>query len=126
LTPGPKVYPFTNSGAFPLYRHLFELTTQFLRIATRIEVADMLNNAQMGLGALGKLQLQSRGANGRPYTSFLSSVPPSKWDSWYGGSRQLVWFKTTALMQHLMHFIVWLIQSSLIPNHLITWVHKKR
>jgi len=36
-----------------------------------------LNNAQMGLGALRKLQLRSRGANGRSHTSFLSPVPPS-------------------------------------------------
>jgi len=37
-----------------------------------------LSNAQMGLGALGKLQMRSRGANGRSHTSFLSPVPPSK------------------------------------------------
>jgi len=47
-----------------------------------------LNNIQMGLGdALGKLQMRSRGANGRSHTSFLSLVPPSKWDTWFGGPR---------------------------------------
>jgi len=46
-----------------------------------------LNNAQMGLGALGELQLRSRGANGWPHTRFLSFVPPSKWDTQLGGSR---------------------------------------
>jgi len=40
----------------------------------------------MGLGALGELQMRSR-ANGRSHTSFLSPVPPSKWDTWLGGSR---------------------------------------
>jgi len=40
-----------------------------------------------GLGALGKLQMRSKGANGRSHTSFLSSVPPSKWDTWFGGFR---------------------------------------
>jgi len=46
-----------------------------------------LNNAQMGLGALSKLQIQSRGASGQSHTSFLSPIPPSKWDTWFGGSR---------------------------------------
>jgi len=62
-----------------------------------------LNNAQMELGALGKLQLRSRGANGRPHTRFLSPVPSSKWDTWFGGSRwwhcELAWNNST---QHLM------------------------
>jgi len=40
-----------------------------------------LNNAQMGIGAFGELQLLSREANGRLYTSFLSPLPPSKWDT---------------------------------------------
>jgi len=30
----------------------------------------------MGLGALGKLQMRSRGANGRPHTSLLSLYHP--------------------------------------------------
>jgi len=34
-----------------------------------------LNNAQMGLGAVGELQLWSRGAKGRPHTSFLYPIP---------------------------------------------------
>jgi len=32
-------------------------------------------------GALGKLQLWSRGANSRPQYSFLSPIPPSKCDT---------------------------------------------
>jgi len=39
----------------------------------------LLNNVQMGLGDLGELQMRSRGTNGRPHTSLLSPVPPSKW-----------------------------------------------
>jgi len=35
----------------------------------------------------GELQMRSRGANGRTHTSFLSPVPPYKWDPWFGGSR---------------------------------------
>jgi len=33
--------------------------------------------------------MRSRGANGRSHTNFLSPVlvPPSKWDTWFGGSR---------------------------------------
>jgi len=52
-----------------------------------------LNNAQTGLGALGELQMRSRGANGRSHTvpchykSFLSPVLSSKWDTWFDGSR---------------------------------------
>jgi len=46
-----------------------------------------LNNAQMGLGAMGELQMRSRRANSRSHTSFLSPVPPSKWGTWSGGSR---------------------------------------
>jgi len=42
-------------------------------------------NAQTGLGALA--EMQSRGANGQSHTSLLSSVPPSKWDTWFGCSR---------------------------------------
>jgi len=38
-------------------------------------------------GAFGELQMRSRGANSRSHTSFLSLVPPSKWDTWFGGSR---------------------------------------
>jgi len=37
----------------------------------------LLGSAQLGLGALGELQLRSRRANGRPHTSFLSPVPSS-------------------------------------------------
>jgi len=40
----------------------------------------------MGLGALGELQMRSGGANGRSHTRFLPPVPPSKWDTWFGGS----------------------------------------
>jgi len=36
---------------------------------------------------LGELQMRSRGANGQVHTSFLSSVLPSKWDTWFDGSR---------------------------------------
>jgi len=43
-------------------------------------------DAGMVLGALGELQMQSRGV-GQSHTSFLSPVPPSKWDTRYGGSR---------------------------------------
>jgi len=41
----------------------------------------------MGLDVLGELQMRSRGTNCRSHTSFLSHVPPSKWDTWFGGSR---------------------------------------
>jgi len=47
----------------------------------------LLNNAQMELGALDELQMWSRRKNGRPHTSFLSPVSPSKWDTWFGKSR---------------------------------------
>jgi len=36
---------------------------------------------------ISELQMQSRGANGRSHTSFLTPVPPFKWDTWFGGSR---------------------------------------
>jgi len=42
---------------------------------------------KLGLGALGELQMRSRRTNGRSHTSLLSPVPPSKWDTWFGGSR---------------------------------------
>jgi len=42
----------------------------------------------MGLGALGELQLRSRGANGRSHISFLSPIPTSKRDTSFGGSRR--------------------------------------
>jgi len=45
------------------------------------------NNAKMGLGALGELYMRSRGPNGRLHSSFLSPVPPSKWDTCFGSSR---------------------------------------
>jgi len=45
----------------------------------------------MGLGALGELQLRSRGANGRSHTSFLSPIPPSKRGTKFGGSRRWNW-----------------------------------
>jgi len=41
----------------------------------------------MRLGALGELQMQSRGANDQSHTSFLRPVSPSKWDTWFGGYR---------------------------------------
>jgi len=31
--------------------------------------------------------MRSRGANGRSHTSFLSPVPPSKWDTWFGNNK---------------------------------------
>jgi len=46
-----------------------------------------LNNAQMGLGTIGELQMGSKGTNGRSHTNLLSPVPPSKRDTWFGGSR---------------------------------------
>jgi len=52
----------------------------------------------MGLGALGELQMRNRGANGRPHTRFLFPVPPSKRDTWFGGSRWwhcVNWLQTT-------------------------------
>jgi len=67
--PGPRVYPFTTPEAFPWCRNLLKLATQFPGIATR---RLLLNSAQMELGALGELQLQSRVANGRSHASFLS------------------------------------------------------
>jgi len=33
------------------------------------------------------IKLLSKRVNGRLHSSFLSSVPPSKWDTWFGGSR---------------------------------------
>jgi len=42
---------------------------------------------QIGLGVLGELQMRSRRANGRSHSILLSPVPPSKWVTWFGGSR---------------------------------------
>jgi len=50
------------------------MATQFPGIATRT-------------GCRHELQMRSRGANGRSHTSFLCPVPPSKWDTWFDGSR---------------------------------------
>jgi len=51
-----------------------------------------LNNAKMGLGALGEPQMRSRGANGWSHTSFLSPVPPSRESITL--DRKHVWSKT--------------------------------
>jgi len=45
-----------------------------------------LNNAHMGLGALGELQLRSRGTNSRSHTSFLFPISQSLRDTRFGGS----------------------------------------
>jgi len=55
--PRPRVYPFTIPGAFPWYRHLLVLATQFPRIAMRRR------------------------------STFLSPVLPFKRDTWFCGSR---------------------------------------
>jgi len=68
-----------------------------------------LNNAQMWLGALGELQMQSRGANGRSHTNFMSPVPPSKWETWFGGSR---WWHC-GLAQNEVH---WKSDDKIGPN----------
>jgi len=63
----------------------------------------------MGLGALGELQMRCRGANGRSHTSFLSPVPPSKWGTWFGGSRW--WLCGLASNNRTLHLMNQLTQT---------------
>jgi len=55
---GSRVYPFTTTPeAFTCCRHLLEMTTQFPTTYWHWIVP--LNNAQMGLGALGELRCRA-------------------------------------------------------------------
>jgi len=47
---------------------------------------DLQMRSRNGSWCLGELQMRSRGAIGQSHTSFLSPVPPSKWDTWFGDS----------------------------------------
>jgi len=64
-----------------------------------VDIFPPLNNEQMGLGALGELQMRSRRANNRSHTSFLSPVPPFKWDTWLDGSQWWVMTLWTGFKQ---------------------------
>jgi len=57
----------------------------------------MLNNAQMGLGAVGQLQLRSRVANGRSHTSFLSHPRNGTLGIAVLDDDNVDWLKTTEL-----------------------------